>query len=152
VWAAKQGYSQVLWLNDDVVTEVGSMNFMILWKNKEGVLELITAPLSEGTILPGVTRDSVLTLCREWNEFKVTEAIYTIHDVVNAAKENRIIEVFGSGTAAIVSQVSCIHYNGCDHELPCPSTPEKSLAIRLLNEILSIQYGEKPHKWSVLLD
>eukprot|EP00906_Rhabdomonas_costata_P029268 RCo041326 len=152
VWAAGKGYNQVLWLNDGVVTEVGSMNFMVLWKNRAGELELITAPLTLGTILPGVTRDSVLALCREWKEFRVTEEAYTIDDLVAAHAEGRIVEVFGTGTAAIVSQVSCIHYKGKDYNLPCPSTAKTSLAVRVMEEILAIQYGDKPHPWSVVLD
>ena len=62
---------QVLWLLHDYVTEVGTMNFFVFWKNEKGEDELITPPL-DGTILPGVTRDSILTLMRERNEFKVS--------------------------------------------------------------------------------
>jgi branched-chain amino acid aminotransferase len=58
------GCDQVLWLLHDYVTEVGTMNFFCFWKNEKGEDELITPPL-DGTILPGVTRDSILTLTRE---------------------------------------------------------------------------------------
>ena len=61
----------------DYVTEVGTMNFFLFWKNEKGENELITPPL-DGTILPGVTRDSILTLCREMNEFKVSEKPFKI--------------------------------------------------------------------------
>lgn len=66
------GYSQVLWLfgDDDQVTEVGTMNMFTFWVNEDGERELITAPL-DGTILPGVTRQSILELARDWGEFKV---------------------------------------------------------------------------------
>ena len=50
------------------ITEVGAMNFMIYWKNEDGIDELVT-PKLDGTILPGITRDSILTLCKELNEF-----------------------------------------------------------------------------------
>eukprot|EP01052_Picozoa_sp_SAG31_P026442 SAG31_NODE_2395_length_5790_cov_73.555614_3_plen_91_part_00 len=71
--AAAEGCAQVLWLGeDDVVTEIGAMNCFIFWTNDNGEDELITAPL-DGTILPGVTRDSVLSLAKGWGEFKVTE-------------------------------------------------------------------------------
>jgi branched-chain amino acid aminotransferase len=53
------------------------MNFFVYWKNKQGEDELITPPL-DGTILPGVTRDSILTLCREMNQFKITEKAFKI--------------------------------------------------------------------------
>jgi branched-chain amino acid aminotransferase len=71
------GSDQVLWLLHDYVTEAGTMNFFTFWKNEEGDIELVTPPL-DGTILPGVTRDSILTLCRELNEFKVTVRPYKI--------------------------------------------------------------------------
>jgi branched-chain amino acid aminotransferase len=59
------------------VTEVGTMNFFVFWKNDKGENELITPPL-DGTILPGITRDSILTLMRELGEFKVSERPYKI--------------------------------------------------------------------------
>jgi branched-chain amino acid aminotransferase len=59
------------------VTEVGTMNFFVFWKNEKGEDELITPPL-DGTILPGITRDSILTLMQELGEFKVSERPYKI--------------------------------------------------------------------------
>ena len=59
------------------------MNFMIFWKNEQGEDELVT-PLLDGTILPGITRDSILTLCRELNEFKVSERMIHIDELVKA--------------------------------------------------------------------
>lgn len=74
---------QVLWLLHDFVTEVGTMNFFIFWKNKDGEDELVT-PALDGTILPGVTRDSILTLCQELNEFKVNIRPIKIHEFLEA--------------------------------------------------------------------
>ena len=68
---------QVLWLLHDYVTEVGTMNLLMYWKNEDGVDEVITPPL-DGTILPGVTRMSMLKILREWNEFKVSEKPFKI--------------------------------------------------------------------------
>jgi branched-chain amino acid aminotransferase len=59
------------------VTEVGTMNFFVFWKNEKGEDELITPPL-DGTILPGITRDSILTLMQELGEFKVSQRPYKI--------------------------------------------------------------------------
>ena len=59
------------------MTEVGTMNFFVFWKNEKGEDELITPPL-DGTILPGITRDSILTLMQELGEFKVSERPYKI--------------------------------------------------------------------------
>lgn len=66
-----------MWLLHDYVTEVGTMNLLMYWKNENGEDELITPPL-DGTILPGVTRNSLLTLMREWKEFKVSEKPFKI--------------------------------------------------------------------------
>ena len=114
--AAKKGYSQVMWLFGDEVTEVGTMNIFFLWVNKHGKKELVTAPL-DGTILPGVTRNSIIELAKQWGEFDVVERKFTIHEVVDAIKENRMIEAFGAGTAAIVSPVQLIHFAGTDYKV-----------------------------------
>ena len=74
--------------------------------------ELVTPPLTDGTILPGVTRDSILQLCRQWKEFDVSERDVTMDDLMLALQQNRLLEVFGSGTAAVVSPVKRIHYQG----------------------------------------
>lgn len=71
--------------------------------------ELITPPL-DGTILPGVTRDSIISLTKTWNEFKVTEGIVTMHQILEAVREKRLIEMFGAGTACVVSPVKEIRY------------------------------------------
>lgn len=67
----------------DYVTEVGTMNFFVFWKNEQGENELITPPL-DGTILPGITRDSIITLMEELNEFKVSQRPYKIQDLMKA--------------------------------------------------------------------
>ena len=68
----KQGHQQILWLYGDehYITEVGTMNIMVFWRDTNGDLELVTPPIEQGVILPGVTRDSLLSLAREWGEFK----------------------------------------------------------------------------------
>ena len=80
------------------------MNFFVFWKNEDGIDELITPPL-DGTILPGITRNSIITLTQELKEFQVSVRPFKIQDMVKASKENRIYEAFGAGTAAIVSPV-----------------------------------------------
>lgn len=61
----------MLWLLHDYVTEVGTMNFFVFWKNENGEDELVTPPL-DGTILPGITRASLIDIMTELKEFKVT--------------------------------------------------------------------------------
>lgn len=80
------------------------MNFFCFWKNEQGEDELITPPL-DGTILPGITRKSMIQLFKELGEFKVTVKPFKIQDMIKAVKEKRIYEAFGAGTAAIVCPV-----------------------------------------------
>jgi branched-chain amino acid aminotransferase len=151
--AAKKGFQQILWLSgpERYVTEVGTMNQFFFWVNKDGERELITAPL-DGTILPGVTRDSILQLTREWKEFKVTERKYTIDEVIAAAEEGRLLEGFGAGTAAIVSPVNGFNWNGKDYAVPLdkndPSAKAGPLAKKITETIMDIQYGKISHPWS----
>ena len=100
----KHGCDQVLWLLHDYVTEVGTMNFFVFWKNDQGEDELVTPPL-DGTILPGITRDSIINLAKSLGTFKVTEKMFKIQEMVKAVDEGRLHEAFGAGTAAIVSPV-----------------------------------------------
>lgn len=127
------------------------MNLFVFWKNKKGELELRTAPL-DGTILPGVTRDSVIQLCRKWNEFKVVEEPFFMKDIISAVEEGRIIEVFGAGTAAVVSPVNLIGFKGKDYKIPVdkddPNAPIGKLAKRIADALLDIQYGKVEHEWS----
>lgn len=154
--AAELGYAQNLWLfgPNHEVTEVGTMNVLTFWINEQGEKELITAPL-DGTILPGVTRTSILELARKWNEFKVTERVYTMGEVEKAINEKRLIEMFGAGTAAIVSPVKAIYYKGRDLPIPLdPSDPKSQagkLTKRFADTIMGIQYGEIESDWSVVV-
>jgi len=153
--ANKAGYSQVLWLfgEDDYVTEVGSMNIFFLWETPSGKIELVTAPL-DGTILPGVTRDSILELAREWGEFEVTERPFTMPEVAAAWKEGRLREAFGAGTAAVIAPINGIAYKGEEMNISCGEDGNAGpLAARLYKEITDIQAGKKSFRdWSVLID
>ncbi|OQS05329.1 branched-chain-amino-acid aminotransferase [Thraustotheca clavata] len=154
--ASKKGYSQILWLfgEEHFVTEVGTMNLFVYWINENGEKELVTAPLHRGDILPGVTRDSILQLTRGWGEFKVTEHTITMPSIVKAQKEGRLLEIFGSGTAAIISPVELINYNGVDINVPLDAEDGKSgkLTKRIWKEMTDIQYGRVEHPWSVVIN
>jgi branched-chain amino acid aminotransferase len=151
--AASRGFQQNLWLfgEEEYVTEVGTMNLFIALKNKEtGQKELITAPL-DGTILEGVTRDSVLTLARErlgpkgWN---ISERKIKMSEVAEASEEGRMIEVFGAGTAAIVSPVRNISYRGKMVECGLKEAEEAGeIALQMKNWIEGIQYGDEANPW-----
>lgn len=145
--AAAEGCQQVLWLFNDQVTEVGTMNLFTFWINEQGKKELITPPL-DGTILPGVTRHAILGLTRKWGEFEVSERNYTMAQVKKAADEKRLLEMFGAGTAATVSPVEEIKYKGESIKIPS----DGKVATRVMNEIFDIQYGViKSHEWAPII-
>lgn len=116
---AETGCHQVLWLFNDghengpLITEVGTMNFMCVWKREsDGKLELITPPLDEPEgsrkrdfILPGITRDSLLELARGWGEFEVSEKSIRWGEFRKALDEGRVVEAFGAGTACLVQPI-----------------------------------------------
>jgi branched-chain amino acid aminotransferase len=94
-----------------------------------------------------VTRQSILDLCRSWGDFDVSERFATMGEIQEAAEDNRLLEVFGAGTAAVVAPVSCIQYKGKDIEIPAVG----KLTQRVWDEISGIQYGksEGPPGWSI---
>ena len=160
--AANRGFHQNLWLFEDVdpetgkkedfVTEVGTMNLFACIVNKEGQKELMTAPL-DGTILEGVVRDSILGLARERlvpEGWKVSERRFHMREIAEAAAEGRLLEVFGSGTAAVVSPVRSIGYQGKLVDCGLPADQEVGeITKRMKDWIEGIQYGEEEHPWSV---
>jgi len=151
--AASRGFQQNLWLfgEEEYVTEVGTMNLFTAIKNKEtGQNELLTAPL-DGTILEGVTRDSILSLARERlvpEGWKVVERKYTMQEIASAADEGRLLEIFGAGTAAVVSPVRKISWKGRMVDCGLPEGKEAGpVAERMLDWINRIQYGIEEHPW-----
>ena len=99
--ARARGYDQVLWLLNGQVTEAGASNFFIVWKTKEGRVQLVTAPLGDKVILDGVTRRSILQLSKErlGDELEIVEREFTMEDIVEAVAEGRVVEAFAAGTA-----------------------------------------------------
>ncbi|KAI5953142.1 hypothetical protein KGF54_002513 [Candida jiufengensis] len=152
--AASRGFDQNLWLfgEEGYITEVGTMNvFFVLKDSKTGKKELVTAPL-DGTILEGVTRESILELAKERlpkDEWIVSERKYTIHDVKKAADEGNLVEAFGAGTAAVVSPIKNIGFKGEDIPVPVVLGNTGELTAQVAEWIRKIQYGEEEFKdWS----
>ncbi|KAI5923390.1 branched-chain amino acid aminotransferase [Camillea tinctor] len=152
--AASRGFQQNLWLfgPEEYVTEVGTMNLFVALRDKEtGQKELLTAPL-DGTILEGVTRDSILGLAREKlapEGWLVSERKITMPELHEASLDGRLIEVFGSGTAAIVSPVRKISWKG--KLVDCGLTEHEEsgeVALRMKNWMEGRQYGDEEHDWS----
>ena len=145
VEAQKQGYTQVLWLDAierRYIEEVGTMNIFFLIGD-----ELITPPLT-GSILPGITRDSVLRLTKDWG-IKVSEKRITIDEVLTAQENSSLQEIFGTGTAAVISPVGELNYKGRVCTINNVKTGQ--LAQKLFHELQAIQNGHKkdPYGWVV---
>jgi len=143
--AKHQGFTQVLWLDGvhrRYIDEVGTMNIMV----KIGD-EVITPPLT-GTVLPGVTRDSVLTLLRDWG-LRASERQVGIDEVMAAHRAGTLTEVWGTGTAAVISPVGELAYKG--EEMVINGRKIGPLTQRLYDAIVGIQYGQAPdpHGWTV---
>jgi len=151
--AAAHGCSQVLWLfgPDHQITEVGAMNiFFVLKKKDTGKLELVTAPLTRGDILPGVTRNSILATAREWREFDVDERWVTMGEIAEAEADGRLVEAFGAGTAVVISPVRGIMYNGKEIKVPTGDNAGP-IASRMWKTLYDIQYGKVSHPWSIVV-
>ncbi len=143
VQGQKAGYDQLLWTNSgshEYFEESGTMNvfFMI-----DGVL--CTAPAGE-TILDGVTRDSVITLAKEWG-YHVEERKVYVNELKQAILEGRVNEAFGVGTAATIAKISHIGFEDGDLELP--GEESRIFSNRVLTTLDDIKYGriEDTHGW-----
>lgn len=139
------GFSQVLWLDGNekkYVEEVGSMNIMF---KIDG--EIWTAPCS-GTVLPGITRASMIEIMKQWG-YTVREERLTIDDLMKAGREGRIEEVFGTGTAAVISPVGLLSYKGED--LTINNGQIGQLSMKLYTYLTDLQWGRinDTHGWIV---
>jgi len=144
--AHAQGFTQVLWLNavdKNSIEEVGTSNIFFRIDGK-----IITPPLT-GTILPGVTRDSVLRLARDMG-YAVAEENITIDQVVRAAEDGSLKEVFGSGTAAVISPVSSFRYKGKDYGVADGKTGEA--AHKLFDRLTAMQTGREPDPYGWVIN
>jgi branched-chain amino acid aminotransferase len=147
--AHEKGFSQVLWLDGvhrKLIDEVGAMNIMFVIGD-----ELVTPSLDRGTILNGITRKSALQIAREWG-MKVTERDITIDEIIDNYRSGKLKEIFGTGTAAVISPVGLLEYKGED--MIINDNKIGPVAQKIYNEITGIQYGEieDKHKWNVHLD
>jgi len=141
--AQKEGFTQVLWLDaleHKFIEEVGTMNIFFLVGNS-----LITPPLS-GSVLPGITRRSVITTAKEWG-INIQERKISIDEIFEAHNNGILKEVFGSGTAAVISPVGLIHHRGKTIELDREKIGP--FAKKMYDTITGTQYGkvEDTHGW-----
>ena len=144
--AEEAGFTQVLWLDGvehKYIDEVGTMNIMVRIGD-----EVITPTLASGTILAGVTRDSVLALLRDWN-VRVTERPISIDEVLAAHRAGTLREMWGTGTAAVISPVGQLGYR--EERITVGNGETGDLTQRLYDAVVGIQYGTAPdpHGWTV---
>ncbi|MEG0468910.1 MAG: branched-chain amino acid aminotransferase, partial [Longicatena sp.] len=136
VKAEKLGYTQVLWLDGverKYVEEVGTMNVMFKIDGK-----IITAPC-DGTVLPGVTRDSILQILSSWG-YEVEERHLAIDDLMEAGRNGSLEEAFGTGTAAVISPVGELNYKG---EITIINDFKTgTLTQKLYDTLTGIQWGD----------
>ncbi|GIO34904.1 MULTISPECIES: branched-chain amino acid aminotransferase [Paenibacillus] len=143
--AKKEGFSQVLWLDaieKKYIEEVGSMN--IFFK----IGGTVITPEINGSILEGVTRDSVITLLKDWG-VPVEERKISIEEIYEAYKQGQLEEVFGTGTAAVISPVGELHWN--EHTMHVNEGKIGELSQKLYDTITGLQSGSlpDPRNWTV---
>ena len=148
VKAHNDGYSQVLWLDGverKYIEEVGAMNIFFKIDGK------VVTPMLNGSILPGITRDSVLRICRDWG-LPTEERRISVEELLQAQKEGKLEEVFGTGTAAVISPVGKLRYK--DDVMVIGDNKIGPLSQKLYDTVTGIQLGslEDKYGWRVQVD
>ena len=126
----------MLWLDGvhrKYIEEVGAMN--IFFKINGAVV----TPMLNGSILPGITRDSVIRLCKDWG-YEVQERLISIDEVYDAHQKGLLEEVFGTGTAAVISPVG--HLRWGDHVMQINDGGIGKLSQKLYDNLTGIQLGD----------
>ncbi|MGV3466359.1 MAG: branched-chain amino acid aminotransferase [Heyndrickxia sp.] len=142
----KQGYSQVLWLDGiekRYIEEVGSMNIFFKING-----EVVTPELN-GSILAGVTRDSVINLLKYWG-VPVKERRISIDDIYDSYKNGELEEIFGTGTAAVISPVGELNWEG--EKLVINNGETGPLSQKIYNTLTNIQNGTEPDVFNWTLE
>ncbi|MCP4520247.1 MAG: branched-chain amino acid aminotransferase [Cytophagales bacterium] len=112
--AVEKGYQQLLWTDakeHKYIEEAGTMNIMFQ------IGDTLVTPATSTSILSGITRKSVVALAKKWG-YKIEERKVSVDELVEAHKQGLLKDAFGTGTAATITQISHIGYNGVDYELP----------------------------------
>lgn len=141
VQAKKKGFTQVLWLDakeHKYIEEVGAMNILFVYGNK-----IVTPPLN-GSILPGITRDSVLYMGRDLG-YEVEERPISIDEVLENVSSGKITEIFGAGTAAVISPVGSLVYK--DKQYTVSDGKVGKVTTDLYTRLIDIQYGRAQDKY-----
>lgn len=142
--AQKQGYHQLVWTDateHKYIEESGTMNIMFV------INDTLITPEVSTTILKGITRDSVLTLARDWG-MKVEERRISVKEIIEAAKNGTLQDAFGAGTAATIAHIALIGYDGVDYKLP--PIEERKFSNKVLKALDAIKLGEAEDKFDWL--
>lgn len=142
--AQAQGYDQLIWtdsVSHEFIEEAGTMNVMFIVDGK-----LYTSPLTS-TILPGVTRDSVLRLAKDWG-LEIVEERPRVDFIVESLRSGRLQEAFGVGTAATIAQIASIGYQ--DDKFTVPQPNEESFSTRVGKHLNDLKRGriEDSYGWN----
>ncbi|NLL72951.1 MAG: branched-chain amino acid aminotransferase [Clostridiales bacterium] len=148
VKAHEEGFSQVLWLDGvhrKYIEEVGAMNIFFV------IDKVVVTPKLNGSILPGVTRDSVIRLCKDWG-YTVEERKISIDEVYQAHKDGILEEVFGTGTAAVISPVGYLRWG--KHDMQVQDGGIGNLSQKLYDSLTGIQLGklQDTNNWTVEIE
>jgi len=144
--AMNEGYQQLIWTDGkdhELIEESGTMNLMFI------INDAIVTPQTGDTILRGITRDSILTIARDWG-VKVEERDVTVAEVIDGIRSGYLTEAFGTGTAATITHIKAIGYKGVDYDLP--AVPSDSISNKILNHLLKLHRARTEDKYNWLLD
>jgi branched-chain amino acid aminotransferase len=147
--AYELGYDQVLWLdavNKQYMEEVGAANFFCVYQD-----EIFTASLDSGTVLAGITRESVIQIARDFG-YTVREEALTISQIIEGITKGDISECFGTGTAAIITPIGLLCYKKKDYVIN--NSKLGKITKKLYDQLINIQYGiiNDPYGWIVQVD
>ncbi|MBR2384528.1 MAG: branched-chain amino acid aminotransferase [Clostridia bacterium] len=140
--AEKKGFTQVLWLDGverKYIEEVGAMNVMFL------IGDEVVTPSLTGSVLPGITRKSCLELLKD-KGYKVSERLLSVDELIDAVESGKLLEAWGTGTAAVVSPIGQLTYKDKDHIVS--NNKIGSLTQELYDELTGIQWGTREDKYN----
>lgn len=141
--AKQNGYDQVMWMDavdKKYVQEVGTMNLFFYIDGK------IITPATTGTILRGITRETIVTILKDWG-YTVEDRLLSINEIADAYTRGTLHDCFGTGTAAVISHVSSITWRERKIELPPVDEQHRALSLRLKTFVERLRAGKEEDKY-----
>ena len=150
--AKDKGYDDVLFLLNDNITELSDMNVFVFWENENGKKELVT-PALDGSVLPGITRDSIIKLTKE-KGINVSERHISIKELINSINSNKMLEIFGASTFNGLTSIKEIHYDNQTFKLPGDFSLHRRTEFcqNIQENLMKIKVGEEQHTWISALE